>query len=226
MNDISHDTAIQLIKDVLAKGVKVTEVYVDTVGPPHKYEAKLKRVFPQIPKIVVSKKADSLFPIVSAASICAKVIRDRLLKTWDFPEHQPLISDSAVATAAAGAPVSPAKRQQPRMRFASNYGSGYPADPITKAWLKTHFDPIFGFPTLIRFSWGTIDAFFRSSGADVEWSKEDEDEYQEPTQKRRRRQSVLSMAAEAKNTAPPATPRFRYFADRSLHLVQSFETPE
>ena len=41
----------------------MAEVYVDTVGPPEKYEAKLQRLFPEI-SVTVAKKADSLYPWV------------------------------------------------------------------------------------------------------------------------------------------------------------------
>lgn len=48
------------------------QLFVDTVGPAEKYEEKLSQRFPGV-KVTVRPKADSLFPIVSAASICAKV---------------------------------------------------------------------------------------------------------------------------------------------------------
>lgn len=36
-------------------------------------------------------------------------------------------------------------------------GSGYPADPHTKAWLRSSLNEVFGFsqPQLVRFSWET-----------------------------------------------------------------------
>lgn len=49
------------------------QVYVDTVGDPEKYRTKLSERFPSI-KFVVAKKADSLYPVVSGASIVAKVL--------------------------------------------------------------------------------------------------------------------------------------------------------
>jgi ribonuclease H2 subunit A len=60
---------------------------VDTVGPPESYQAKLKQRFPGI-DFVVAKKADSLYPVVSAASICAKVTRDKVLSQWVFCEEE------------------------------------------------------------------------------------------------------------------------------------------
>ena len=48
-------------------------------------QEKLSEIFPEF-KITVAKKADAIYPIVSAASICAKVSRDRALKVWAFQE--------------------------------------------------------------------------------------------------------------------------------------------
>lgn len=85
LNQVSMDSAIGLIRDVVSAGVNIAEIYVDTVGPPEKYQTYLSELFPDY-KITVAKKADSTYPIVSAASICAKVVRDHALSVWDFQE--------------------------------------------------------------------------------------------------------------------------------------------
>jgi ribonuclease H2 subunit A len=76
LNTLSHQAAIALIKraTLLCRG-KLAAVFVDTVGPPATYERLLRGRFPHL-IVRVSKKADSLFPVVSAASIFAKTDRD------------------------------------------------------------------------------------------------------------------------------------------------------
>lgn len=76
LNNQAHDTTINLVQTLLSSGTEIAELYIDTVGPPDKYQQKLARIFPDIKKIVVAKKADALYPLVSLASICAKVTRD------------------------------------------------------------------------------------------------------------------------------------------------------
>jgi len=68
-----------------AQPIAVAQVFVDTVGPPEAYQRKLEARFPLL-AFCVSKKADALFAVVSAASVCAKVSRDRLLAAWTCPE--------------------------------------------------------------------------------------------------------------------------------------------
>ncbi|KAL7754052.1 hypothetical protein RI367_000031 [Sorochytrium milnesiophthora] len=151
LNAMAHDATIELIRQVLLAGVRVDEIYVDTVGPPQSYQAKLKATFPQVGTIVVAKKADSLYPVVSAASICAKVTRDHLLTQWQFTEA-----------------VSPDR----------NWGSGYPGDPNTSAWLGANVDHVFGFPGIARFSWSTCALMLDQRAAAVTWPDEEQDQDQ------------------------------------------------
>ncbi|KAK2513727.1 hypothetical protein Q9966_016050 [Columba livia] len=141
LNELSQDAAAGLIQFALDGGVNVAEVFVDTVGPADKYAAKLRRRFPGL-GVTVRPKADGTFAVVSAASICAKVARDRAVAHWRFPEDPDMARD---------------------------YGSGYPNDPQTRAWLRRQLQPVFGFPRFVRFSWGTARELLRERGVTVTW---------------------------------------------------------
>ncbi|XP_013846142.1 ribonuclease H2 subunit A isoform X4 [Sus scrofa] len=145
LNSLSHDTATGLVQYALDQGVKVAQVFVDTVGLPETYQERLQQRFPDI-EVTVKAKADALYPVVSAASICAKVARDQAVRNWQFVEKlQDLDTD---------------------------YGSGYPNDPKTKAWLRKHVDPVFGFPQFVRFSWRTAQSILEKEAEDVTWLAE------------------------------------------------------
>lgn len=75
LNEQAHDVTMKLIQGVLDRGVKLDHVYVDTVGQPASYQKKLEQRFPSV-KFTVAKKADSLYCVVSVASVVAKVTRD------------------------------------------------------------------------------------------------------------------------------------------------------
>ena len=146
LNEQAQDTTIQLIREVLAKGVSVSAIFIDTVGPPAVYQAKIQRIFPGI-AITVTKKADSLFPVVSAASVAAKVTRDMNLH-W-FNKNMDVFKGKLL-------------------------GSGYPSDPNTIKWLNESVDAVFGWPFgLLRFSWQTAkDSLERSRAAKVTYEDE------------------------------------------------------
>ena len=43
------------------------------------------------------------------------------------------------------------------------------ADPETKSWLEKHQHSVFGFPSLVRFSWGTCTSYSKNM-VEVVWS--------------------------------------------------------
>ena len=121
-------------------------MYVDTVGDAERYEEKLTQLFPYI-QFCVRKKADSLFPIVSAASICAKVnflflrtiyfadqltqvTRDRSLSGFVFQEQLPSrerVQESRKRTTdVRGCEVCADSADL----VSANFGSGYPGGRI------------------------------------------------------------------------------------------------
>lgn len=131
LNVISENSAFELVKRFLDKGYKIKNVYVDTVGMPEIYKKKFQQRFVGTDiNFRVEKKADSLFKVVSAASIVAKVNRDRIVEEWKFKEG---------------------------IEIPKDYGSGYPGDAKTVEWLKNNCDRVFQLPTIARFSWKTCE---------------------------------------------------------------------
>ncbi|XP_051050954.1 ribonuclease H2 subunit A isoform X2 [Phodopus roborovskii] len=179
LNSLSHDTAAGLIQYALDQGVKVTQVFVDTVGMPETYQARLQQRFPGM-EVTVKAKADSLFPVVA---------RDQAVKNWQFVESlQDLDSD---------------------------YGSGYPNDPKTKAWLRKSVDPVFGFPQFVRFSWSTAQAILEEEAEGVTW--EDSAAEEDPERPGRITSYFLSQGPQS---CRPQVPH-RYFQERGLEAANS-----
>lgn len=135
------------------------QCFVDTVGPADAYKEKLSAEFPTL-TFVVCSKADSIYAIVSAASIAAKVTRDKVMESWSFMEQG--------------------------WEGETNFGSGYPSgsscsseicgdplmrqtDPKTVAWLEENVDPVFGFPNIARFSWQTVKTILMKRAVKVKW---------------------------------------------------------
>lgn len=87
------------------------------------FKQRLLRALGYSPELVVEPKADGNYAPCGAASIFAKVHRDR-------------------AMASLG----------PR----ATYGSGYPSDPVTRAWLTERIRTGEPLPDCVRTRWGTI----------------------------------------------------------------------
>ncbi|KAJ3894682.1 ribonuclease H2 subunit A [Lentinula edodes] len=146
LNRQSQDATVMLIKDVLDKGIRLSEVYVDALGTTSTYQAYLSSQFPGI-AFTVESKADFKYKIVGAASVAAKVTRDACLEDWTFEELEYKSPDVTL-------------------------GSGYPSDPKTQHWLKASLDPTFGFPKVARFSWTTVKLLLEKQGHAVQWIDE------------------------------------------------------
>ncbi|KIK25023.1 hypothetical protein PISMIDRAFT_28916 [Pisolithus microcarpus 441] len=151
LNKQSQDATILLIREVLQRGIHLSEVYVDALGTTTSYETYLSSLFPGI-QFTVTQKADSKFKIVGAASVAAKVTRDACVEGWSFEELQNIEADEGV--------------------FSRDFGSGYPSDPKTQEWMKTALHPTFGFPSLVRFSWTTVKVMLDKSAHPVKWTDE------------------------------------------------------
>ena len=120
LNVIELEAFADIINSLDAK-----TVYLDLPEHNSDFAERLKAKVKRDIDLTAEHKADERYPVVSAASIIAKVTRDR--KIMEIEKD-------------AGEPI----------------GSGYPSDPQTKIFLKTHYKKNKSFPTFVRHSWNTI----------------------------------------------------------------------
>mmetsp|Transcript_4733 Transcript_4733/g.6721 ORF Transcript_4733/g.6721 Transcript_4733/m.6721 type:complete len:380 (-) Transcript_4733:7-1146(-) len=177
LNAMSHDAAIGMIRAVLDAGVKIDTAYIDTVGMPDAYRSRLEREFNGHGiRFVVEKKADAKYAPCSAASVVAKVSRDKMIENWKWSEAS-FEPDGGI-----------------------DFGSGYPSDPKCKKWLDQNLlDPVFCFPDLVRFSWGPSKNAMKDKGVLVEWeADEDEEDNQDSDGVARQQLSMSSFVVGGK----------------------------
>lgn len=167
LNALAFESTCKLIQGVLGRGVNLAEAYIDALGDTTKHKDRLSERFPGV-RFVVETKADATYPIVSAASIVAKVTRDRALKDFVFEEELP-------ASGAAAGGDNGSSSSGGAGTISTQFGSGYPADPETKRWLEANVDPVFGFPSLVRFSWSTCNPLLENHAVPVKFECDADD---------------------------------------------------
>lgn len=187
LNALAFDATRDLIQGALDAGVNVTEAYVDTVGDAARWRDKLRDAFPFV-EFTVCPKADALYPIVSAASIVAKVTRDR-----DVEKLQAELRAAAAETTkeedekekedkenAAGDDPEEKKQTQKATKKTTtiDIGSGYPSDPATKRFLDSSKHELFGWGPHVRFSWSTAARALSADegGVAVAWEDDDDED--------------------------------------------------
>jgi ribonuclease H2 subunit A len=116
-------------------------------------------MFPGI-DITVAKKADSTYPIVSAASIAEPNLSETIGQAFGsgYPSGKKKIFFYYAETNFL---ASVLKRFSLCLFITS--------DPNTVRWLNENIDPVFGYPSIIRFSWSTTATILEKNAASVEW---------------------------------------------------------
>ncbi|MBN2142331.1 ribonuclease HII [Candidatus Woesearchaeota archaeon] len=119
LNWLEADVGAKLINNMQKN--KVEKVFVDCPSAnPKAYTEYLQKKLSYKPALIVEHKADFKYLIVGAASILAKVTRDRAI-------------------------------EELKKKHGVDFGSGYPADPVTAQFVKDNWNKY----DFFRKSWGT-----------------------------------------------------------------------
>ena len=124
MNDVEVGCFTKLIKKI-----DCDTIYIDSLAGD--FKNRMQSSFPR-KKLICEYKADENYPIVSAASIIAKVVRDRDMKKIE---------------------------KRLRDRISLPLGSGYTSDKTTIRFLEEWFKNFSYFPEHMRRSWKTSERY-------------------------------------------------------------------
>lgn len=188
LNAISYNAvikALERVRDTAPIAPIIVDVYVDTVGDPDYYKSRLVNALGNdFARFTIEKKADATYKVVSAASIIAKVTRDGMLKTWK-DDSLGLIND---------------------------FGSGYPGDEHCVKWLQKSQNPIFGYPSIVRFSWSTTREILEKQNAcRIKFECDDEDQDNLPK---------ITSHFSLTSSKTKRVKRTAYFVKRKMMLIQ------
>ncbi len=115
----------------IINNLKPDKAILDCPSPNLKaYKEYIEKLLKKKVELVVSHKADQLYPIVSAASIIAKVVRDNEI-------------------------------EKIKRKIGVNFGSGYPSDPLTAAFLKENYNR---YPDIFRKNWASYKEMLKKKG--------------------------------------------------------------
>lgn len=128
VNRLEEDAFVALVREVAPD-----RVYLDAPVHPRGIPKLRDRLVAAtgVADWIVEPKADATWPVVGAASIFAKLARDAAIAEID------------AQTVAAGH---------------GSIGSGYPSDPLVRAYLSARLAESTPLPPFVRARWGTIEA--------------------------------------------------------------------
>lgn len=156
LNRLSFDGVVRMLASIRSHSENPptpSSVFVDTVGDPEYYKSYLRTALGDDyadAAFTVEKKADAKYRVVSAASIVAKVTRDRLLNETPW--------------------------QEKGLNLDRAFGSGYPSDELCVQWMERSHQHVFSFPAQVRHSWGTCrEMIVKKRGAEVKWECDEDD---------------------------------------------------
>jgi len=123
---MSYKTIKKLINLVLSKGFRVGMAYIGNCKNcfSGSIQGRFYKDFPDI-NFQFDRKSIHNVPVLSCASILARVYREECLWKWQFEEGR---------------------------EFSRDFGLGLPSLAKTLQWLTECKDVIFGYPTVVRFS--------------------------------------------------------------------------